>query len=269
MKIRKMFSMVLTVCILSSMLAIPSMAITVSLASDLEYYDSDGHFGVFNTSTTTTDPISTVGVVATTDRVDKNTAVEPPPYGIFGGYIATDYVSPYYDNYATTGTVVSNGTSTTLPDSSWLSGYADYSALAAVQTEVKYLADGSIGTMTIPALNITNTKIYEGATESNMAKGLGHFEDTSAWDGNVCFAGHNRGSSPVIIGGIKDMVAGDTITYTTSYGTRTYSVVSVSKVSYTDTSCLTQSYDKNRLTLVTCVMNEPNYRWVLVAEEVK
>ena len=55
------------------------------------------------------------------------------------------------------------------------------------------------------------------------------------------------------------------ITYTTKLGTRTYEVYSVSKISVNDVSVLNDSAD-NILTLVTCVMNQPDYRWCVQAK---
>lgn len=85
--------------------------------------------------------------------------------------------------------------------------------------------DGSIGTLKIPSLNI-NMKVWEGETNTSMAKGLGHYSSTSGWDGNIGVCGHNRGAK-YTIGNIKNLKDGDTITYTTVYGTRTYEVVTV------------------------------------------
>ena len=63
----------------------------------------------------------------------------------------------------------------------------------------------------------------------------------------------------------KDVVKnGDTITLATTLGTRRYSVYSVRKVSVNDVSVLNPS-DENMVTLVTCVMNQPQYRWCVQA----
>lgn len=69
--------------------------------------------------------------------------------------------------------------------------------------------DGSIGTLKIPSLDI-NMKVWEGETNASMAKGLGHYTTTSAWDGNVAVCGHNRGAK-YVIGDIKDLEIGDKI----------------------------------------------------------
>ena len=126
-------------------------------------------------------------------------------------------------------------------------------------------ADGSLGTVRIPSLGI-DMKVWEGESNASMAKGLGHYSSTSAWDGNVCVCGHNRGAS-YVIGSIKDLEIGDTITYTTVYGTRTYSVSYVGVISYTDWSHLQATAD-NRITLTTCLANQPSSRVCVQAVEV-
>ena len=60
---------------------------------------------------------------------------------------------------------------------------------------------------------------------------------------------------------------GDTITWTTKLGTRTYEVVSVQKVKETDISGTAATSD-NRLTLFTCVRDQRDYRWMVQAVEV-
>ena len=53
---------------------------------------------------------------------------------------------------------------------------------------------------------------------------------------------------------------------TTQLGTRSYEVYSVNKISVDDTSALNDSTE-NIITLVTCVMNQPDYRWCVQARE--
>ncbi len=142
------------------------------------------------------------------------------------------------------------------------------------QTEVKKTAytsvegmkrsDGSIGTVKIPALGI-NMKVWEGETNESMKKGMGHYSSTSAWNGNVGVCGHNRGAK-YVIGNIKNLEYGDTITYTTIHGTRTYSVVSVKTISNSDWSYL-QATSDNRITLTTCLANQPEKRICVQAVE--
>lgn len=98
-----------------------------------------------------------------------------------------------------------------------------------------------------------------------MLKGAGHFEGTSIWNGNCCFAGHNRGVRNDF-GKLHTLNAGDLITLTTALSTRTYAVNSVSKISVNDTSGLSPTAS-NCITLYTCVENQPAYRWCVTADE--
>ena len=124
--------------------------------------------------------------------------------------------------------------------------------------------DGSIGTVSIPRLGL-NVKVWEGETSTSMAKGLGHYSSTSGWAGNVGMCGHNRGAK-YNIGTIKNLKQGDVITYTTIHGTRTYEVTMVKTISNTDWSYLQGTAD-NRITLTTCVDNQPSQRICVQAVE--
>ena len=68
-------------------------------------------------------------------------------------------------------------------------------------------------------------------------------------------------------GKIHTLDLGDEITLTTKLGTRTYEVVSVSKVLETDRSGLAATTE-NMITLYTCVMNQRDYRWCVKAVEI-
>ena len=52
----------------------------------------------------------------------------------------------------------------------------------------------------------------------------------------------------------------------TQYGTRTFKVSTVDKVLETNMNCLSRTTD-NRITLITCVANERDYRYVVTAYE--
>ena len=175
-----------------------------------------------------------------------------------GGAAGSSTVTGAYPSVDTSG----NLTMTQIPSSptdiaqgSTVSGYTEV-------TSDLYYANGSLGTLKIPAIGLT-VKVVQGTDSAALAKGAGHFTNTSIWDGNVCFAGHNRGVNNHF-GKIHTLEAGDTITLTTMLGTRTYAVVSVEKVSVNDSSGTAATTD-NRVTLYTCVMNQPDYRWCVTA----
>jgi sortase A len=140
------------------------------------------------------------------------------------------------------------------------------SMTATLNTAPWFYDDGSIGSIYIAKLKKT-IRIFEGESLENMKKGLGHFASTSAWDGNVGLAGHNRGAS-AYFGFVKDLETGDKITYTTLYGEREYRITSKEKVRETDLSSLGWS-GENTLTLITCVENVPELRWCVVCTEAR
>ena len=252
MKFKKLIILSMTVILLLNM-SLPTLAYNYSFESGVDYSD------VLGSPTSTDNPVSPDPLDENTRR-NKDAAYLPPPYGVFSGDIPTDPSSLYHDNYS--------------PYNNNIGGvsYTPYNELPAtslsssdiLNTQPLYYADGSIGTLTIPKLNIT-VKVYEGESLENMRNGIGHFAFTSAWDGNVCFAGHNRGV-PASIGKIKDLVNGDEIIYETKYGTRTYEVYSKQKIADTDYSALGWS-DTNIITMITCVEGVGNMRWCVSAVE--
>ncbi len=170
-----------------------------------------------------------------------------------GGYPAAD-TSISAGTYPPAGN--ENFTTSTIGQGSTI-GYTDV-------TSDLYYSGGHLGTLKIPSIGV-NVKIYQGTDSATLAKGAGHFTDTSIWAGNVCVAGHNRGTN-CYFGEIHTLNIGDEITLTTMLGTRTYSVTSVQKISETDSSA-TGSTSDNRITLFTCVRNESAYRWCVTAVE--
>lgn len=171
--------------------------------------------------------------------VSKNTALLPPPFG-----------SPQMlQANGTMMNAIINATDIPLSSNSIGQGSLLY-------------ADGTLGTLKISKLGL-NVKVYEG--ENNLEKGVGHFTDTAVFTGNVAVAGHNRGVNSYF-GEIHNLKAGDEITYTTKLGTKKYAVTSVRKINAADFSFLRETSD-NRLTLITCVKNEPNFRRCVQARE--
>lgn len=140
-------------------------------------------------------------------------------------------------------------------------------AAAALYTDAGTLvrSDGSIGTLVIPKLGI-RYRAYEGTSSATMSKGVGHFPGTTGWNGNISLCGHNRGSSHNI-GSIRNLSTGDTIQYETSLGTRTYCVSFVGVIDQADWSFLESTPD-NRITIITCLADQPAKRVCVQAQEV-
>lgn len=122
---------------------------------------------------------------------------------------------------------------------------------------------GAIGRLSVPSIGL-NKYIYEGTSQANMKKGIAHFDSTSGWLGNVALAGHNRGGSYAAFANLKDVSIGDTVSYTTAYGTLTYVVSNITTVATTDTSGLQQN-GQNKLTMYTCKANQPDVKLCVTA----
>lgn len=110
----------------------------------------------------------------------------------------------------------------------------------------------------IPAINLI-ADISEGTTKETMDKYVGHFTDTNIFNGNVGLAAHNRGYPVNYFAKIKDLQKGDKIIYKTKDGIKTYLVDVITIIEDDDWSYLENTKD-NRITLITCVENEPKYR---------
>ena len=127
-------------------------------------------------------------------------------------------------------------------------------------------SDGSIGQVSIDRVRL-NCKVYEGATDSSMSKGAGHYSSSGLYTGNVGLFGHNRGNHPYF-GKLKNVKDGDIVKYKTAIGTKTYKVTFVGAISYTDFSYLNEMGD-NRITLITCIANQPSLRLCVQAVEIR
>ena len=189
----------------------------------------------------------------------KNVALIPPG---FGTPLTPNLVPGALD----CGGLVSQVGSVTYPTVDTGSGWTGTTSTGWTDvTSDLYYSGGYLGTLKIPSIDLS-VKVYQGTDSSTLMKGAGHFPDTSIWDGNCCIAGHNRGVRDDF-GDLHTLETGDTITWTTKLGTRTYEVVSVQKVKETDTSGTAAATD-NRLTLFTCVRDQRAYRWQVQAVEI-
>ena len=195
----------------------------------------------------------------------KNVALIPPSFGSPTSYLpgSGTALTPNLVPGALDGGLVSQTGAVNYPviDSGTSSVVSASTGYTEVTSDL-YYSNGSLGTLKIPAIGLT-VKVYEGTGSSTLAKGAGHFEDTSLWSGNCCIAAHNRGVNNHF-GQLHTLEVGDTITWTTKLGTRTYEVTSVSKVKETDNSGTAPTSD-NRLTLYTCVRDQRDYRWCVTA----
>ena len=253
-------------CCLMAALAVP--------ASALEYTVSAPAAGLFGTPTSDDTQYITRDEPVNIDR-SKAAAVIPPAFGSPTSYTLNSgtMLTPNLVNQdqAAQVTVSGNGTGAVvmppaLPGGTASSGGSSHTAAQYTDvTDDLYYSGGYLGTLKIPAIGLS-VKVYQGTDSTALRKGAGHFESTSIWDGNVCIAGHNRGVRDDF-GDLHTLEPGDTVTWSTKLGTRTYEVLSVQKVLETDRSGTAATAD-NRITLYTCVMDQREYRWQVQAAEV-
>ena len=128
------------------------------------------------------------------------------------------------------------------------------------------MKDGSIGKVSIDRVSLS-CKVYEGATDSSMSKGAGHYTSSGIYTGNIGLFGHNRGSH-AYFAKLKNVKIGDIVEYKTAIGTKTYQVTFVGSISCTDYSYLNEMGD-NRITLITCIANQPSLRLCVQAVEIR
>ena len=110
----------------------------------------------------------------------------------------------------------------------------------------------------IPKINL-KASIQEGTTKEIMDDYIGHFEDTSKDLGNIGLAAHNRGYKNNYFEGLKKLKEGDEILYYYNGILRKYIVIEHCIIKDIDWSYL-ENTQENRITLITCVENEPEYR---------
>lgn len=258
---KTLYSMCAAFC-LAAVLTVPASALQYTVGAPDDY--------LFGRPTSDDTIYVTTDEPANTDR-SKSAARIPPAFGSPTSYTlnAGELLTPNLVNQnSTTGTVAGGGVTVMPPNFSPNTGGSSIgSSTSTGYTEVTddlYYSGGHLGTLKIPAIGLT-VKVYQGTGSSTLAKGAGHFPDTSIWDGNVCIAGHNRGVRDDF-GDLHTLEPGDTVTWTTKLGTRTYEVVSVEKVLETDNSDTAATSD-NRITLYTCVRDQRAYRWMVQAVE--
>ena len=95
---------------------------------------------------------------------------------------------------------------------------------------------------------------------------IGHFEETKKYEGNVGLAAHNRGYKNNYFERLKELKEGDSIFYNYQGKIKEYLVTKHVIIKDTDWSYLENTED-NRITLITCVENEPEYRRCIQGEE--
>lgn len=132
------------------------------------------------------------------------------------------------------------------------------------------IADGLIGTVEVPALEI-ELGLYLGANTTNMAKGLAVFGMTSVPLGrgseNCSIAGHRGWRGTPVFRNIQVLRPGDPIYLKTLWGDLEYRVCEIHIVSNEDNSWCAIREGRSMISLMTCHPYGQNYqRYIVFAE---
>lgn len=117
----------------------------------------------------------------------------------------------------------------------------------------------------IPQISL-EAEISEGTGKEVMDKFVGHFEETTKTSGNIGLAAHNRGYPVNYFANIKQLKEGDEIIYKYYEFEKIYLVVENKIIKDTNWEPLEETKE-NKITLITCVENEPEYRRCIQAVE--
>ena len=119
----------------------------------------------------------------------------------------------------------------------------------------------------IPKINLI-APIAEGTSQEVMLEYVGHFENTAQWEGNIGLAAHNRGYPINYFSKLKELKNGDKVIYKSKDGTKMYSINFIKIIEDTNWSYLEKTKE-NKITLITCVENEPSQRLCIQGIEIK
>ena len=119
----------------------------------------------------------------------------------------------------------------------------------------------------IPIIDLV-APIKEGTSEEILNQYVGHFEESPKNNGNICLAAHNRGYDVNYFQNLKKLLLNDVIIYKYENIERKYAVSNITIIKETDWSYI-ESSNENKLTLITCIENEPEYRLCVQATEIK
>lgn len=120
----------------------------------------------------------------------------------------------------------------------------------------------------IPSISLI-AQVKQGTNKEILDKSVGHFEESPVLQGNVCLAAHNRGYEVNYFEKIKSLLLNDIIIYQYGSTEKTYTVSNITIIKETDWSYIEEKSNKNKITLITCVDNKPEYRLCVQATEIK
>lgn len=121
-----------------------------------------------------------------------------------------------------------------------------------------------IGYLTIDSIGVNNFPVKDGSDLTTIKTAIGHFAESSTWDGNVSLCAHNR-DYKYDFRNLNQVSIGDIVVYKTRFGERTYQVTVKKEIEEMDWSSITAKSDINMVTMMTCIESKPTKRLLVQA----
>lgn len=135
------------------------------------------------------------------------------------------------------------------------------------QKEIQKLEETKEWKLVIPKIDVS-AEILEGTTEEIINNSIGHFTNTPCIDGNIGLIAGCYGYKENYFEKLEQLQQGDVILYYYGNEQRQYKVIKNEVIDQKDWSYL-RSNQGDKLTLITGVVNEPEKRRCVQAEEIK
>lgn len=131
----------------------------------------------------------------------------------------------------------------------------------------KFYTKNIIGYLTIPKINLNEIVILDGTNLEVLDKAIGHFEESSYINGNVCFAAHSFGAKVNYFENLYKLKKNDVIYYDTKVDMKIYKVAEKKEIDETNVKILNNT-NENILTLITCIKSKRAKRLCIIAKQI-
>lgn len=135
------------------------------------------------------------------------------------------------------------------------------------QQTQQVVEDEAVWKIRIPKINLS-AEIRDGTTSEIINSYVGHFKETAYETGNIGLAAHNEGYKENYFENLEQLKIDDKIEYQKGNFKKEYQVIQNTIIEESDWTYLRKTED-NRITLITCVANNPDKRRCVQAIEVK
>ena len=117
----------------------------------------------------------------------------------------------------------------------------------------------------IPKINL-KAPIAEGTDKNILNNNVGHFSNTDLKEGNIGLAGYNKGGKNNYFENLKNLKIDDEIIYKYENYKKIYIIDKIEIIKNTNWRYLNKT-DENKITLITGIENETEYRRCIQATE--